>query len=187
MSGEWEDPIEHDGGPAPRRYGTCVLSFPRDDLIKPEAGVPVKRIWPGWSWRMRRVRIGMFRSVLRPVCDNPAYSPILAYRFRKPPRATVSTAAELIRECTHPLTGSPAGAYPASSLSTPGGAGRRPAFHSRRVPYALSRISVLSHATSGGGVSAVEAPASDAVEHTPQGARGRPRRFISHVGAGGTS
>lgn len=39
--------------------------------------------WPGWFWRWKRVRLGWFRTALVRVCDDPAYAPIVAYRFRR--------------------------------------------------------------------------------------------------------
>lgn len=36
---------------------------------------------PCWYWRWKRVRVDWFRTARRRVCDNPAYAPIVAYRF----------------------------------------------------------------------------------------------------------
>ena len=85
MSGEWGPWIEHDGAEPqglPRRANIQVAVLA--DGISPEDGTVVFQDHPSFFWRWRRVRTGWFRSELRPVCDDPAYAPIIAYRIRRP-------------------------------------------------------------------------------------------------------
>ena len=113
---EFEPWAQHDGGPAPRRKGYLTIGYhPSGGIV--HAGEDISPNWPGWFWRLKRVRVGLFRWATRPVCDDPAYAPIMEYRYLKPPRASVRTAEELITEITNPApAGSPAGAHPATSL-----------------------------------------------------------------------
>ena len=117
---EFEPWVQHDGGPAPRRQGHVVVAYaPSDGRV--HLGDTITQTWPGWFWRMKRVRTGFLRWEVRPVCYDSAYAPIIAYRFLKPPRATVSTAEELINEISDPAisVGSLAGAHPASQPAAP--------------------------------------------------------------------
>lgn len=110
---------KHDGHAQPRRNGPMQVHIIGDGK-RPSEGETCGNI-PNWHWRMKRVRTGLLRWETRPVCDDPAYAPIVAYRFMKPPRASVETVEELLHEITHPApVGSPAGAQPVSSLLAPG-------------------------------------------------------------------
>lgn len=39
---------------------------------------------PHWFWRWQRDRVGLFRSELRRICDDPTCAPIIAYQIFKP-------------------------------------------------------------------------------------------------------
>lgn len=81
--GDW---VIHDGARGPVGFtGKIDVRFMAGDLIAPStAGITDS--WPGFFWRWRDVRVGWFRTRRLPVCDDPAYAPILAYRFLPPPR-----------------------------------------------------------------------------------------------------
>ena len=55
-----------------------------DGIGPPSDGSSITLSWPGFFWRWKRVRVGWFRKEWRRVCDNPAYAPIIAYRFGRP-------------------------------------------------------------------------------------------------------
>ena len=84
MADEWGPWIEHDGA------GICL---PDGSVMQIEIGGPglvprgsesVSPNYPGFYWRWKRVKTGWFSSVMRRVCDDPAYAPIIRYRIRKP-------------------------------------------------------------------------------------------------------
>jgi hypothetical protein len=89
MSEEWGPWIEHDGAvpliPCPRQIQVTVL--PPGTV--PQAFSTVYPDWPGFYWRWRRVKTGLFSSEKRRVCDDPSYAPILRYRIRKPRGLTI--------------------------------------------------------------------------------------------------
>ncbi|MFT3973300.1 MAG: hypothetical protein QM699_07585 [Amaricoccus sp.] len=90
----WSPWIEHDGsGPRDLPFPVHIqLAYPDDDLIRPEAWAPIASDAPNWFWHWTRVRVGRWwwpRIERRPVCDDPAHSPILFYRYRKPPAVTM--------------------------------------------------------------------------------------------------
>lgn len=80
----WGPWIEHDGG--------RVLNPPLKVAVQLEVqggGIwpPTTQIstdWPGFFWRWKSVRDGLFGSRRIRVCDDPAYAPIVRYRFREP-------------------------------------------------------------------------------------------------------
>ena len=85
MSEEWTPWIKHDGAEPqglPHRARIRIIALA--DGISPEVGTVVSQEHPSFFWRWRRVRTGWFRSELRPVCDDPAYAPIIAYCIRRP-------------------------------------------------------------------------------------------------------
>lgn len=98
----WSDWTEHDGAaPAMLPDGTPVqLAYDDDRLIRPGEGKAVSPDEPNWFWRWKRVRVGWFRKERRRVCDDPAYSPIIAYRYRRP---SALTLLERIAEEPQPL------------------------------------------------------------------------------------
>ncbi|MDA3888980.1 MAG: hypothetical protein PF443_09320 [Allgaiera sp.] len=127
MSEEFERWKHHDGGPAPRRTGFLEVRYEHPGIqLRPDASFD--QDFPGWLWHHRRVRVGLFRWKVRPVCDEPLYAPIIAYRFRKPPRASVETVAEMMHEITHPAVpaASPAGAHPVPQSADHSGCGDTP-------------------------------------------------------------
>lgn len=76
MSGEW---IKHDGAQPQILPGKCEVKVSGEG-IKPGEGSTIDLDYPGFFWRMQRVRVLWLFRALRPVCDDPAYAPIVAYR-----------------------------------------------------------------------------------------------------------
>jgi hypothetical protein len=85
MSEEWGPWIKHDGAKPifPRHKLRLQIRYYGEGIV-PQAFARITDSYPGYFWRWRRVRTGWFRSELRPVCDDPAYAPIIAYRIRRP-------------------------------------------------------------------------------------------------------
>jgi hypothetical protein len=54
-----------------------------DGLIKPVTDTLVYANYPGFYWRWCSVRTGWFKREQRRICDDPAYAPIIAYRFSR--------------------------------------------------------------------------------------------------------
>lgn len=84
MTEQWGPWIAHDGA-APRgcRRGDVVwFQFYCGQVDR--SPDPLTLSAPNWFWRRRKVRTGLFRSEVVPVCDDPDYSPILRYRIKKP-------------------------------------------------------------------------------------------------------
>ena len=84
MSDEWGPLIKHDGA-APLHLPKCdctilVRFHGRGDTCDG----PLARTAPNWFWRWQWVWTGWFRRELRPVCDDPAFAPIISYRIKRP-------------------------------------------------------------------------------------------------------
>jgi hypothetical protein len=82
------DWIEHDGADPqylPRIAGMKYrVRFDRRDAYLDHGPSLLPASAPQWFWRWKRVRVGLFRTELRRVCDEPTCAPILAYRIEKP-------------------------------------------------------------------------------------------------------
>lgn len=87
MADEWTDWIEHDGGRPniPKQWVAIQTRFGGQGIEPPDAvaGDAVLDL-PNFYWRWQTVKTGWFRKERRRVCDDPAYAPIIRYRFRKP-------------------------------------------------------------------------------------------------------
>ncbi len=85
MAEEWGPWIEHDGAEPSISRGSLAEIVFQGCLIVPEDRQPCDLVnWPGFYWRWTRVRTGLFSSVMRRVCDDPAYAPVIRYRIRRP-------------------------------------------------------------------------------------------------------
>jgi hypothetical protein len=84
MSDEWGPWIELDGAQPLIPLGVSLKVAVLGSGIRPEPGAVVSLSWPGFYWRWRTVRVGLFRSERRRVCDDPSYAPIIRYRIRRP-------------------------------------------------------------------------------------------------------
>lgn len=75
------DWVKHDGSrPTYQKPdGTIITMRFLGDGLRPQGQVSLQ--WPGWYWRLKDVRTGWFKTERRPVCDDPAYAPIIAYCF----------------------------------------------------------------------------------------------------------
>lgn len=106
---DWEPWIQHDGAYPPPELEARFQRGARIQVveeIRDLSLITLERdargnllLWPGFYWRWQNVKIGWFRTEKRRVCDDPAYAPIIRYRFRKPPRAAASTevGVEILR------------------------------------------------------------------------------------------
>jgi hypothetical protein len=88
---EWGPWIDHDGaclrGVLP---ANCHLQVQHlGSGIRAREGEVVNFNWPGFFWRWRTVRTGLFSSELSRVCDDPQFCPIVRYRIRKPRGLTI--------------------------------------------------------------------------------------------------
>jgi hypothetical protein len=83
---EWGPWVEHDGAEVRSRIPAHAVIAIRLGAkgIEPPYFKGISHNWPGFFWRIKRVKTGWFSSEWRPVCDDPAYAPIIAYRIRKP-------------------------------------------------------------------------------------------------------
>lgn len=86
MSDEWGPLIKHDGGEGPDfGDGRGFIAFFDDPaLVVPPEGGEIEPDHPCWLWRWRLARKGWFQWGRKRVCDDPAYSPIVFYRIRRP-------------------------------------------------------------------------------------------------------
>jgi hypothetical protein len=82
MAEDFENWITHDGArpeiEVPAKIRVAYVSADLDEgLITAVSNITPN--WPGFYWRWQRVRISWYRSMLRRVCDDPAYAPIAKY------------------------------------------------------------------------------------------------------------
>lgn len=82
MADEWSPWIEHDGGvPLLPTYGPVHMrwvSIGRGRTAP--SSIPMSDTWPGFYWSWQEAPDGCHRRV----CCDPAYAPIVRYRFRRP-------------------------------------------------------------------------------------------------------
>lgn len=94
---EWGPLIKHDGAePVWEKTATRIERWIdlKPGLIGPSPDGMIDAAWPGFYWRWKVVKTGWFRSERVRVCDDPAYAPIIAYRFGWDRNAAV----EMLRE-----------------------------------------------------------------------------------------
>jgi hypothetical protein len=107
MSGDWGPWIEHDGA-RPTVWecrGRDLWVRVAYEGLRPGVGDTVSPSYPGFYWRWRRVRVGWFRSEWRRVCDDPAYAPIVRYRFSRPPGQEALKRLHQIARGVRPVEG----------------------------------------------------------------------------------
>lgn len=84
---EWGPEIVHDGArPDGLSDGMRIriyYSFESGRLTNGE-GAEISPDFPGFFWRWKTVRLGLFGRRKIRVCDDPAFRPIVSYRLRKP-------------------------------------------------------------------------------------------------------
>lgn len=115
MTREYSPWFEHDGAKPemwlPLSEGWSVIQaniIALDaDLIKPSDTTGIYQDFPGFFWRWRTVKTGIFRSERRAICDDPAYAPIRRYRFCriKPPSVAIARLAEIASDPDLPIVG----------------------------------------------------------------------------------
>ncbi len=87
---QWGPWIEHDGFTPSIPYNVRVQFIYIGSGLVPADGEEVYcAAYPGFFWRWRTIRAGIFRTEKRRVCDDPAYAPIIRYRIRKPIGLTI--------------------------------------------------------------------------------------------------
>jgi hypothetical protein len=103
---EWGPWIEHDGA-APLVPKGCESAVCEAVCLGPGVfpGDVVTPQWPGFYWRWRKVRVGWFATEWLRVCDDPAYAPIVRYRFRRPPGQEALKRLQQIAWGTRPVEG----------------------------------------------------------------------------------
>ena len=80
----WGPWIEHDGGHGPWVDGRRTIQMMFQVGGVTPGGASTTQLWPGFFWRWKTVRKGWFGRQRIRVCDDPAYAPIIRYRFREP-------------------------------------------------------------------------------------------------------
>jgi hypothetical protein len=98
---EWGDWEKHDGAGGPlvscnQRIQVRMVPSEAAGKLTADDFEAISPSFPGFFWRWRRVRIGWFKTVLRRVCDDPTYAPIVAYRLRKPRSTGATRLAEIV-------------------------------------------------------------------------------------------
>lgn len=79
--------ILHDGArPVDFRVGCdIIVKYSRESgSVMLEVGDEISAEFPGFYWRWRMVRVGLFGRKRIRVCDDPEFCPIVAYGYHKP-------------------------------------------------------------------------------------------------------
>ena len=80
------DWIEHDGGQprhwqSGKRVTLWIGALPETGLRYPQPDETVTPDHPCFHWHWRTIRTGWFKRETVRVCNDPAYAPVVAYRF----------------------------------------------------------------------------------------------------------